>query len=293
MIKPIIGIILILIISGGIGIAGSQGSISAQGLPLFLLCASVGFLLHWLMFIPAYIYQTEHYFDLTGSLSYIATIAVAIVLHPSLDTRSLALCAVISIWAARLGSFLFLRVKKDGKDRRFDAIKTRFFRYMFTWTLGGAWVFITMAAGLAAISSANQKLLDGFFYFGLVLWILGFAIEVVADRQKSRFRAKIENKEKYITEGLWSVSRHPNYFGEIVLWLGITIIALPTLAGWQFVALISPVFVTLLLIKVSGIKLLERSGMERWGTDPNYLEYIARTPALVPFLVKANDKTQT
>ena len=154
---------------------------------------------------------------------------------------------------------------------------------MFTWTMGGAWVFITMAAGLAVITSANQVALDGFFYVGLALWILGFGIEVAADRQKTKFRRKAENKEKFISEGLWSLSRHPNYFGEIVLWLGIAVIAVPTLVGWQYVTLISPIFVTFLLIKVSGVKLLEKSGMQRWGDDPAYRNYVASTPSLVPF----------
>lgn len=284
MIKPLIGILVILAVSSAIALAGSQGSIEANGLPLFLICASVGFILHWIIFVPSFFLQTEHYFDLTGSVSYISTIVVAYVFYPDMDTRSLVVCALIGIWAMRLGSFLFLRVKRDGKDRRFDEIKTKFFRYMFTWTLGGAWVFITMAAGLAVITSANRVALDGFLYAGVALWVLGFGIEVVADRQKSNFRKISENKGKFIKEGLWSISRHPNYFGEIVLWIGIAVIALPTLAGWQYVTLISPVFVAFLLIKVSGVKLLEESGMERWGDDPAYREYVASTSSLVPFL---------
>ena len=283
MIKPLIGILATLAISCGIALAGSQGSIEANGLPLFLICASVGFILHWIIFVPSFIAQTEHYFDLTGSISYISTIIVAYLFHPDLDSRSLVVCALIAIWAIRLGSFLFQRVKRDGKDRRFDEIKTKFFRYMFTWTLGGGRVINKMTAGLAVITSANQVALDGFFYVGLALWILGFGIEVAADRQKTKFRRKAENKEKFISEGLWSLSRHPNYFGEIVLWLGIAVIAVPTLVGWQYVTLISPIFVTFLLIKVSGVKLLEKSGMQRWGDDPAYRNYVASTPSLVPF----------
>jgi steroid 5-alpha reductase family enzyme len=283
MIKPLIGILVILIISCGIALAGSQGSIEANGLPLFLICASVGFILHWIIFVPSFIAQTEHYFDLTGSISYVSTIIVAYLFHPNMDARSLVVCALIAIWAIRLGSFLFLRVKRDGKDRRFDKIKTQFFRYMFTWTLGGAWVFITMAAGLAVITSANQVALDGFFYAGVALWALGFGIEIVADRQKANFRRNAQNKDKFITVGLWSLSRHPNYFGEIVLWLGIAVVALPTLVGWQYVTLISPIFVAFLVINVSGVKLLEKSGMERWGEDPAYRNYVASTPSLVPF----------
>jgi len=283
MIKPLVGILVILAISFGIALAGSQGSIEANGLPLFLICGSVGFILHWIIFVPSFLFRTEHYFDLTGSVSYISTIVVAYLFHPNLDARSLVVCALIAIWAVRLGSFLFLRVKRDGKDRRFDEIKTKFFRYLFTWTLGGAWVFITMAAGLAVITSAKQVALDGFFYAGVALWILGFGIEVIADRQKSKFRSNSENKGNFITTGLWSLSRHPNYFGEIVLWFGIAVVALPTLVGWQYVTLISPIFVTFLLIKVSGVKLLEESGMKRWGDDPAYQQYLASTPSLVPF----------
>ena len=289
MIKPIIGILIVLTISAGIGLAGSQGSAVVDGgASLFLICASVGFILHWLVFVPSFIYQTEHYFDLTGSISYIAAVGVAVALHPNMGTRGLVICVLIAIWAARLGSFLFRRVKKDGKDRRFDQIKKKFFRYMFTWTLGGAWVFITMAAGLAAITSIDQIPLDGAFYFGLIVWIFGFVMEVIADWQKSQFRSKPENKEKFINRGLWAISRHPNYFGEILLWVGITVMALPTLVGWQFVTLISPFFVTLLLTRVSGVNLLEKSAMERWSDDPAYHEYVASTPVLVPFFGSTN-----
>ena len=85
---------------------------------------------------------------------------------------------------------------------------------------------------------------------------------------KNLFRKDPANKEAFITSGLWSWSRHPNYFGEITLWTGIAIMAIPVLSGWQWVCLISPVFVTLLLTKVSGIPLLEKKAREKWGDDP-------------------------
>lgn len=201
-----------------------------------------------------------------------------------MGTRNLLLCLMIAVWAMRLGTFLFLRVKKSGKDRRFDEIKKRFFRHMFTWTLGGAWVFITMAAALTAITSSEVRGIDGFFVTGAVLWLVGFTIEIIADRQKSRFRADPANRNKFISSGLWSRSRHPNYFGEILLWFGIAIITTSVLSSWQYVTLISPVFVTLLLTRVSGVNLLEASGQERWGSDPAYQAYVANTPALIPRL---------
>ena len=282
--KPTIGILTILSTSAAIIFAGSQGSTAVSTIPLFFICASVGFILHWIVFIPSYLLQTEHYFDLTGSLSYIFAIILAVYLHPLLDLRGLIICTLISIWALRLGSFLFIRVKRAGQDRRFTESKPRFWGFLYIWTLGGVWVFITMAAGLAAITSMTQRPLGIFAVTGLLLWLSGFMIEVVADRQKIKFRQLPENSNHFITTGLWSYSRHPNYFGEIVLWLGITVIALPTFVGWQYVTLISPIFVAVLLIKVSGVRLLEKDGKDRWGTDPNYQHYVKNTPALVPFI---------
>ncbi|MDA1369867.1 MAG: DUF1295 domain-containing protein [Proteobacteria bacterium] len=285
--KSIVGILVILLISAGIAWSGSQGSASVSLIPVFLICALVGFVLHWLVFIPSYLFQTEHYFDLTGSVSYIVAVVLAVYLQPFLDIRGLIIAVLIVIWAARLGTFLFVRVKKAGQDTRFVEIKTQFWRYLFTWTLGGAWVFITMAAGLAAITSMTQRPLGVFAGVGMLLWLIGFTIEIVADRQKSRFRKDPGNAGRFITTGLWSYSRHPNYFGEIILWLGIAVIALPTLVGWQYVTLVSPVFVTVLLIKISGVRLLEAQGRERWGADPAYQEYVTSTSVLVPLPRKA------
>ena len=284
--KTIIGILTILVVSAIVAFAGSQGSVAISTISLFAICASVGFILHWAVFIPSYLLQTEHYFDLTGALSYISTITLAAYLHPLLDLRGLIICVLISIWAVRLGSFLFMRIKRAGQDRRFIESKTRFWQFLYIWTMGGAWVFITMAAGLAAITSMTQRPLGIFAIAGVFLWLVGFSIEVVADRQKTKFRQLPENADHFITSGLWAYSRHPNYFGEILLWLGITVIALPTLVGWQYVTLISPIFVALLLIKVSGIRLLEADAKDRWGSDPNYQYYVNNTPVLVPFIGK-------
>jgi len=285
MLKPLLGITVILLISAGIALAGSQGSISVGPYPLFALCAAVGFLLHWAIFIPSFLFQTEHYFDLTGGISYLCTVGLAFIAYPDMDARGTLLCFMVAIWSARLGTFLFLRVKRAGQDRRFNEIKKKFFRFAFTWTLGGGWVFITMAAALAAITSEQQQPLGILAYLGTLVWLVGFGIEVVADRQKTIFRKDPANAEQFITTGLWSKSRHPNYFGEIVLWFGVALIALPALSGWQLVTLVSPLFVTFLLIKVSGVRMLEEGAQKRWGTDPAYQQYLASTPVLVPKLV--------
>lgn len=288
MLRSIIGIAVAVTLSLLIAIAGSNNSTLYDGMPIFLLCASVGFVLHWLGFIPAYLFQTEHYFDLIGSISYVATVALAFALAPSFDTRGLVVATLICVWAVRLGSFLFIRVKKAGQDRRFTQIKTKFFRFLLTWTLGGTWVFITMAAGLAAMTSQSQSPVDGFLVVGATLWVIGFGIEVVADQQKTAFRKDPANAEKFISSGLWSISRHPNYFGEIILWIGIAVIALPVLEGWQWVTLVSPVFVSFLLLKVSGVPMLENNAESRWGNDPEFRQYKAKTPTLIPYFGKAD-----
>lgn len=267
-----------------VAVAGSQGGNSVGGVPVFALCVGLAFLIQWLAFIPAFLLQTEKFFDLTGSITYIAIISIAALLSTGLDARSILLWALVVIWAVRLGSFLFLRVRKAGKDDRFDDIKPSFIRFLNVWTIQGLWVTFTMAAALVAITSANHKAMDIFAIIGVLVWVLGFSIEVTADIQKSRFNANPENKGKFIQTGLWSRSRHPNYFGEIVIWVGVTVIALPVLQGWQWIALISPIFVTLLLTRVSGIPLLEKKADQKWGGQANYEAYKKSTPILIPRL---------
>lgn len=277
----LLGIIVSLIIGALILAAGSAQSIQFEGLPLFAVCGAIGFVLHWLIFIPSFAFKTEHYFDLTGSISYIATVIIALILVPNLDSRDLLIGAMVVIWAIRLGSFLFWRVKKQGRDNRFNVMKTQFTWFLMTWTLGGLWVLVTFAAGLAAITSATDKPLGLLGYLGLALWLFGMIIEVRADQQKTKFRAVKENADRFITSGLWAWSRHPNYFGEITLWLGIALLALPVLNGWQLATMISPIFVYVLLTKISGISILERRGQKKWGTDPAYRAYLESTPILM------------
>ena len=264
-----------------IAVAGSEGSVNFNGVALFAICASISYVLHWLIFIPSFIYQTEHYFDLTGSISYLTGIGVAFYLNPSVDPRDLIIGTMIVIWAVRLGAFLFMRVKQDGKDGRFTVMKTQFHWFLMTWTLGGLWVFLTMAAGLAAITSNVTAPIGIMTYIGIALWIFGFSIEVIADKQKRIFKKQPNKEKEFITSGLWAWSRHPNYFGEITLWFGLTLIALPVLSGWQLVTLISPIFVYILLTRISGVTMLEARGMKKWGDDPEYLNYIKDTPKLM------------
>jgi steroid 5-alpha reductase family enzyme len=275
-----LAIAVVLAAAGSIAWAGSLGSATTLGMPLFALCALVSFALNWAAFLPSYVFQTERYFDLTGSVTHLTLVACALVLRGDPDPRSLLLAALIAVWALRLGSFLFARVRREGADRRFDALKPDFARFLLTWTLQGLWVFLTLACALAAITSVARAPLGWAAASGTVVWLVGFSLEVVADRQKRRFRADPGNRDRFITTGLWAWSRHPNYFGEITLWVGVALIAWPALSGWQLATLISPLFVYVLLTRLSGIPLLEARARQRWGQEPDYQAYEARTPVL-------------
>ena len=280
--RSIVGITLGVVVGALVSLAGSDGSATVGSLPVFALCGLLAFAINWLVFIPSNIARTELYYDLTGSTTYVTVIVVALVLSGDLDARALIVGAMVLVWALRLGTFLFRRIRREGKDGRFDEIKTDPLRFFMSWTLQGLWVLLTAAAALAIITGTEREPLGALGIIGIVVWAAGFAIEVTADRQKSAFKADPANEGDFIDVGLWAWSRHPNYFGEITLWTGIAIIAIPVLSGWQWVTLISPFFVTLLLTKVSGIPMLEQRADDRWGDEQAYQDYKATTPVLVP-----------
>ena len=280
--SAIIAMPIILIIAVLLALAGSANGHVIGAIPLFALCIMLAFVIQWVVFIPSYLGKTEKFYDLTGSLTYLTVISVAVLLSPNADARSVLLLIIIAIWAVRLGSFLFLRIRADGHDGRFDQIKVSFPRLLMTWSLQGLWVCFSTAAALAAITTIDKKPMGALAVIGLLVWIAGFAIEVTADRQKSQFRKDKVNKGKFIQTGLWAWSRHPNYFGEIVLWIGVAIIALPVLSGWQYATLISPLFIIFLLTRISGVPLLEARADKKWGGQPDYEAYKAKTSVLIP-----------
>ena len=256
----------------------SFNSIELSGVNLVGHLLVLIFVIQWIAYIPAFIFKTEKFYDLTGSLTYIAAILFALYStnnFESLDPRSLIIGAAIIIWAIRLGSFLFMRVRKDKKDGRFDTIKTSFSQFFMTWTLQGMWVFVCSSAALVAIANPIAVPIDIVFVIGLALFILGFVVEIIADNQKSAFRSIPENKDVFINEGLWARSRHPNYFGEITLWTGITVMGISTFEGMNYLALFSPIFSYLLLNYVSGVRMVEYRGNKKWGHLDDYKAYLS------------------
>ena len=263
----------------------SFNSIEMSGVNLVGHLLVMVFVIQWIAYIPAFIFKTEKFYDLTGSLTYITAISFALYstnTSQNLDLGSLIIGAAIIIWAVRLGSFLFMRIHKDKKDGRFDSIKTSFSQFFMTWTLQGMWVFICSSAALVAIANPTGVVINIVFFIGLALFLLGFAVEVIADNQKTKFRSIPENKDQFINEGLWARSRHPNYFGEITLWTGITVMGISTFEGMNYLAIFSPIFSYLLLVYVSGVRMLEFRGQRKWGHLDEYNAYKKNTPKLIP-----------
>ena len=281
--------ILISVLSFAIsyGIAHLTGSVIVKNAVL------LAYVIHWIAYIPAYVFQTEKFYDLTGSVTYLSVVwfvFLSTYQSISLNFGNLILVLLISIWTIRLGLFLFMRIHKAGEDKRFRTIKTSASQFFMTWTLQGLWVSMCSMCAIAAIAGVGI-IINAISIIGIVIFLLGFVIEIIADQQKSQFRSIPENKDRFITSGLWSKSRHPNYFGEILLWFGVAIISLPALLAAVrtgeylpivFITLISPLFTYFLLVYVSGVRMLEARGDIKWGNDEAYKKYKEETPMLFP-----------
>ena len=287
-VKDYINVLIIISFASIIAVGGGNESLDYNGYPILILCMIASFIVHWIIFIPSFLAKTEKFYDITGTLAYIIILYVASVLTSyssgvSLELRTKIIIGMVFFWAIRLGVFLFIRVLRVGEDRRFREAKKSFSKYLVWWTMSGLWVFLTTANALTLIIN-NKKLDNKFlFYLGVLIWIIGIVFEIVADEQKRRFRLDKNKKGLFICTGLWSISRHPNYFGEIILWVGIAIVSLPTLHGFQYITLISPIFIYFLLTRISGVNLLENSADKKWGDQSDYIKYKKDTSVLVPF----------
>ncbi|MGQ9843862.1 MAG: DUF1295 domain-containing protein [Spirochaetota bacterium] len=286
MIQSFVGIAIAIIIGAGLAWAGSQhNTVTILNIPIFAFLLLMAFFIQWIAFIPSYLLKTEKFYDLTGSLTYISLILFALIKMDRYDIRSLVLTVLVLIWAFRLGIYLFKRILTAGQDTRFTDIKQSAIRLLLAWTLQALWISFTAGAAFAAITSAHEVTMNIFDMVGVIVWLIGFGCESIADLQKSKFNANPQNRGKFINIGLWSISRHPNYFGEIVIWIGIAIISFQALEGARYITLLSPVFVALLITQISGLPILEKLADERWGGQAEYEEYKLKTPVLIPTIL--------
>ena len=307
---------------------------------LLLLCA-----VSWGVQLAGWVWSAWHgsemYYDLLGSLTSISLVTISLLynalsthVYPTLLTStlpflfpsassssSLSLRGVVSslnvrqlvnsvlllVWASRLGSHLFARISKDGKDGRFDLMRDSGAKLLIPWMTQGLWVFLltlpvtlgnallahdrshTTAALTRAAAVYNPDTLHALSWrdaLGWTLWLLCFACEVVADEQKRRFATKPSNKHRFIDEGLWHYSRHPNYLAEIGMHFALFLSASAGFtSSWHDLSVVGPCFNAFLILAVSGIPLLEQRSNKKFGKDPAYQEYKRRTPLLVPNLL--------
>ena len=276
-------IIIFLVVS-----AVGNNSVILNGYSAVLCCAVICIGIQWVAWIPASIGKSERFYDLTGGLTYITLVGFSLWAgsrSEPISSRELIVSLLVVIWSLRLSSFLYLRIHRTGKDGRFDKLKTSSIRFLVPWTIQGLWVFLTMIVVIVINTQADSApalgIWDG---IGLSIWILGFSIEVIADNQKTVFNSEPNNEGKWIDCGLWSYSRHPNYLGEILLWTGIAFFGVSCFTGLEKIAWVSPLFIYVLLTKISGTPILDRRALEKWGDDSEYQIYREKTPLLFPHI---------
>jgi steroid 5-alpha reductase family enzyme len=250
---------------------------------IFLLGLAVG--INILMFIPAFLFKTDKLTDISYAASFLI-LASIVASQSTQELGHILLYAFVTLWSIRLGGFLLYRINKQGRDKRFDEMRSKFFSFLKFWLLQGVSVFVILIPALLYWQNENLNY-NTLSVIGAIIFIIGLSVEFLADIQKFNFNQRKNKSTAWIDEGLWSRSRHPNYFGEISVWFGIYLFVLPSLSLNQaLIGLIGPLFITSLLLFVSGIPLLEKSADKKWGNKKRYQEYKKRTPVLIPKLSK-------
>ena len=248
---------------------------------MFLLLTSLS--LNGIFFIFAVSLKTDVFTDITYSMTFFILSVFCILFRSEPGIFNIVPAFYVIIWSIRLGAYLFIRILKIKVDHRFDDKRDSFLKFGSFWLLQAltAWILMlpVSAISMSSLSFSGKEI---YLILGTLIWLKGFIIETAADSQKFKFKNNPDNKGKFMSSGLWKYSRHPNYFGEILVWWGIFISSIPYLKGFQYLYIISPVFITLLLLFISGIPLLEKSWDEKWGDDTLYIEYKNKTSLLIP-----------
>lgn len=193
---------------------------------------------------------------------------VYIILFPiqTYNARQIVLTVLVTLWGVRLGSYLLARILKMGRDERFNKVRDNPLKFLVFWVFQILWVY-TVSLPVIFVNSpiVPQVNFGPADYVGAILFVIGLTIEFIADTHKFVFRNNPANEGKLIDKGLWKISRHPNYFGEIILWWGAFIVSVMVLRGAKWTAVLSPVSVSVTLIFGSGIPLLERNADRKYG----------------------------
>ena len=236
--------------------------------------------LNIIMFVPAFVFQTDKLTDISYSLTFIL-LATTILFINQISLLKLILLGMITLWGIRLGAYLLIRIMKTGRDKRFDGIRDSFWKFLSFWTIQGISVWFILVPSLLFMHQNSRA--TWLTWAGLLIWGVGLLTESFADKQKWEFMKDNKNKGKWIDTGLWKYSRHPNYFGEITCWVGVYLFTFSSLTPTlRLIGIISPLFITALILFFSGIPKLEEYADKRWGRDKKYLEYKRKTSILIP-----------
>ncbi len=240
----------------------------------------VSFAINFSMFFVAFRLQSDKLTDISYAATF-ATIAIWGFIFSQGERYHIILLVMILIWALRLGGFLLYRVIKTGRDARFDGMREDFLKFGKFWVAQAITVWVMMIPSVLAFGTTST--IGPLQIVALAVWLIGLLCESVADFQKFAFSRNPKNKNRWIETGIWQYSRHPNYFGEILIWVGVYIYVVSGLSAIQaIIALVSPLFIIALLLFVSGIPILEKSADKRWGNIAAYKAYKKKTSILVP-----------
>ncbi len=246
----------------------------------------ISFLLQIIFFVVAFVWQTDKFTDLAYAASFIVITIYFLLRNPAASFWQLILALLVILWAVRLGVYLFIRILAIKKDERFDQMRGHFLKYLQFWLLQALTIAVVISPVSLVLAKAKPADPQGLqrwpLIAGLLIWLIGLGLETVADWQKFQFKNRSANKGKWVDVGLWQYSRHPNYFGEMLCWWGVYIFSLSFLIGWEFLTVVSPVFITLLLRFVSGVPILEKKYDERFKNNDGYKQYKQQTNLLIP-----------
>ncbi|CAN6478647.1 unnamed protein product [Victoria cruziana] len=236
----------------------------------------------FLFFVVTALLRIDKVTDFAGSTNFVILAILTLCVRGLWHFRQVVLSLLVIIWGLRLGLFLLMRILQWGEDRRFDEMRNNIGKLAVFWIFQAVWVWTVSLPVTVVNASGRSPGVRALDIIGWIMWFVGFSVEATADQQKLQFKNFPGNRGKWCNVGLWKFSRHPNYFGEILLWWGIFVAATPVLQGAEWLVVVGPVFLTGLLLFISGIPLLEDSTDKRFGTMAEYLLYKKTTSPLIP-----------